>query len=66
MKKLEMEPRQFGVRATKLLTVAIPYKTETDSQTYRTDLWLPRGSGEGVGWTRSLGLADANYYIQDR
>ena len=21
------------------------YKTETDSQTYRTDLWLPRGRG---------------------
>ena len=38
------------------------YKTETDSQTYRTDLWLPRGMEEGVGWTGSLGLADANYY----
>ena len=25
------------------------YKTETDSQTYRTDLWLPRGRREGVG-----------------
>ena len=21
------------------------------------------GGGEGVGWTRSLGLVDANYYI---
>ena len=29
---------------------------ETDSQTYRTDLWLPRGKGEGVGWTGNLGL----------
>ena len=36
------------------------YKTETDSQTWRTDLWLPRGSGEGVGWTESVGLVDAN------
>ena len=39
------------------------YKTETDSQTYRTDLWLPRGRRMGVGWTGSLGLVDANYYI---
>ena len=27
------------------------------------DLWLPRGSGEGVGLMGSLGLVDANYYI---
>ena len=27
------------------------YKTETDSQTQRTDLWLPRGAGGGgVDW----------------
>ena len=26
-------------------------------------LWLPRGRGEGLGWTGSLGLVDANYYI---
>ena len=26
------------------------YKTEAGSQTWRTDLWLPRGRGEGVGW----------------
>uniref|UniRef100_A0A8D0INV1 DUF1725 domain-containing protein n=1 Tax=Sus scrofa TaxID=9823 RepID=A0A8D0INV1_PIG len=25
------------------------YKTEMDSQTWRADLWLPRGSGEGMG-----------------
>ena len=37
------------------------YKTEIDQQ--RTDLWLLRGNGKGVGWTGSLGLADANYYI---
>ena len=37
------------------------YKTETDSQTWRTDLWLPRV--EGVGWTWNLGLVDANDYI---
>ena len=34
------------------------YRTETDSQ--RTDLWLPRG---GEGGSGSVGLADANYYI---
>ena len=24
-----------------------------------------RGGGEGEGWTESLGLADANHYIQN-
>ena len=35
------------------------YKTETNLQTQPTDL-LPKGMGEGVGWTGSLGLVDAN------
>ena len=41
------------------------YKTETDSQTWRTDLWLPReGGGSGMmNW--EFGLVDANYYIQN-
>ena len=39
------------------------YETETHSQTERTDLWLPMGGGQGR--TGSLGLAEANYYIQD-
>ena len=39
------------------------YKTETDSQTKRTDLWLPRERRMGEGRTESLGLADVNYYI---
>ena len=39
------------------------YKTESDSQTQRTDLWLPRGRGEVVGCTGSMGLGDANYYV---
>ena len=38
-------------------------KMEKDSQTWRTDLWLPRGRREEVGWTGSLGFVDANYYI---
>ena len=40
------------------------HKTETDSQTSRSDLWLPRG-GEAEGWTGSLGFIDGNYYIQN-
>ena len=39
--------------------------TETDSQTYRTDLWLPRGSEGRKGSNGSLGIADVNQYIQD-
>ena len=39
------------------------YETETDSQTQRTDLWLPRGGRSGGGRTESLALADANYYV---
>ena len=35
----------------------------TETLTLRTDLWLSKGRGEGVGWTGSLGLVDANYYI---
>ena len=40
-------------------------KTEIDSQTQQADLWLPRGKEVGEGRNGSLGLADANYYIQD-
>ena len=39
------------------------YETETDSQTQRTDLWLPKGRGEGKRRIGSLGLTDANCYI---
>ena len=35
------------------------YKTETDSKTEKTDLWL----WGREGWIGSLELADANYYI---
>ena len=31
--------------------------------TQRSDVWLPRGRGEGEGCTWSLGLVNANYYI---
>ena len=36
------------------------YKTETDSQTQRTDFGCQGGGGVGEGWIESLGLADAN------
>ena len=36
---------------------------QKQTQTYRTDLWLPRERGRGVDW--ELGLAGANYYIQN-
>jgi len=39
------------------------YKTETDSQIQRIDLWFPRRRREGGRWARSLGLVDVNYYI---
>ena len=38
------------------------YKTETDAQTRRTDLWFLRRREERMRWTGSLGLVDANYY----
>ena len=40
------------------------YETETEPQTQRTDLWLPKGGGLGEGWSGTLGLADETYYIQ--
>ena len=39
------------------------YKTETDSQTQRTVLWLSRGRWGWGGMDWKFGLADANYYI---
>ena len=39
------------------------YKTETDPQAQRTDLWLQGGRRVKERWIGSLGLAGANYYI---
>ena len=42
------------------------FKTETDSQPWRTDLVVAKGVGtEGLGWTGSLGLVGTNYYIKN-
>ena len=35
-------------------------RRETDSQTLKANLWLPKGAGYGEGWTRGLGLAYAH------
>ena len=40
------------------------HKTETDSQTYKTDCGCQGDSGILEGWSGSLGLTEANYYIQ--
>ena len=32
------------------------YKTETDLQTQKTDLWLPKGKGGGGGINQELGI----------
>ena len=41
-------------------TSELIYKTETDSQTQRTDLWLPRATGVGEARAENSGLVDAN------
>ena len=39
-------------------------KQTTDSETYKTNVWLPkRKEGGGGIICRNLGLADTNYYI---
>ena len=39
------------------------YRTETRLTDMESRLVVAKGEGEGVGWTASLGLVDANYYI---
>ena len=39
------------------------YKTKTDSQTQKTNVWLPKGRGNRGMIIGSLELADTNYYI---
>ena len=38
------------------------YLPNRNRLTLSTDLWLPKGE-VADGWTESLGLTDANYYI---
>ena len=39
------------------------YETETDSQTWRADVWLSGGRWVGEGRTGSLRLADVSLYV---
>ena len=41
------------------------YRIATDLLTQRTDLWLPSGREVGEGWTESLALIGANYYVKN-
>ena len=43
-------------------TSKLIYKIERDSQTQKTNLWLPKGKRDGEGMN-TLGLADTNYYV---
>ena len=42
------------------------YKTKIDSQTQEQTCGCQGEGWVGEGWIGSLGLADANYYIQNR
>ena len=46
-------------------TNELTYETETDSQTQRTDLLLPRGIWVEEGWIGNLELVEANYCIRN-
>ena len=44
-------------------TIEPIYQTKTDSQTQRTELWLPKGREEEVGWMSGLiGLIEEMYF----
>ena len=43
--------------------VQINLSTEKKLLDLENSLEVAKGEGEGVGWTGSLGLIDANYYI---
>ena len=41
----------FKIKKNYYDTNELIYKTEVDSQTQKTDLWLPKGKGwEGINW----------------
>ena len=44
--------------------VSLIYETETDSQMWEQICGCQGEGGVGKEWSRSLGLADANYYTQ--
>ena len=38
-------------------------QTNLSTKQHREQIVVAKGAGEGVGWTGSLGLVDANYCI---
>ena len=60
-RKTEIIWYHFRVESKKNNTNESISKTETDSQTWKTNLWLPRGK-EGAGGDK-LGIWNTNYYI---
>ena len=44
--------------------INLKYRKETNSWTWRHGLVVIKGEREGVRWTVSLGLVDANYGIR--
>ena len=69
LSKVSQKERQIPYIVTctwnlKYDTNELIYETETDSQTERTDLWLPRGRELGEGWSGRLRLADISYYVR--
>ena len=56
-------PKKKKIKNLKNDTNEPNYQTETDSQTQKMDLWLPRGQREEMGWTGSLELVYIHIYI---
>ena len=52
-------------RGIKCGTNELIYETETESWTWRTDWWLPKGRGLEEGWSGRLRLADVSSCIQN-
>ena len=45
-------------------TTELIYKTEIDSQTQKTNFWLPKKGRQGIN--QELGLTDTHCYIQNK
>ena len=58
-------PYDIKVQNLKYETNELIYETETDPQIQKWICDCQRLGGLGEGWIESLGLIDANYYIQN-
>ena len=48
-----------------IIKLSSMYRTEADSQSWRTDFVFATREEDRVGWTGSLGITDASHYIQN-